>query len=149
METRLPSLIFLALLVLANPIGMDYAVSVVPGWHTTIVPFRMLLYGIAHVFLSLTLLIMAIAYWYLLRKATKVPLKVFLVHLFLSLPAAIITRFPYLLLVKIDGNQPSLDYAGHSLDQYLFILAYVLYLAGVCWFVYYSRKWRRRVNTEG
>ena len=96
----LPAITFLILfLYLANFSG-DLAVSVVPGWHTSIFTYHFFVL----IAILLCLLLNAIIYWRRARKDKHIRPWIFYLHLIFSLPAVIITRQPAIQNTAIDEN---------------------------------------------
>lgn len=72
----------------------DLAVSVIPGWHTTIFPP----YMITGIFMRVSLLIVVLLYLLLVRDNQKISRLFQIIHVLLCLPAIVIFRFKELLL---------------------------------------------------
>jgi hypothetical protein len=92
-KTKKASIIFLILSLIVFPyyiifLQSDFLSSMVPGWHTTIVPWKIIPNSIKFI----ALLITTILYWNLSRINTEIALKTVLLHLSLTIPAVFIGR---------------------------------------------------------
>lgn len=110
-KTKLAFCVFLTLGVVSFPyyiiyLQSDYLSSIVPGWHTTIIPDS--------IFVNLAkfiiLLIVTIYYWKLSKITTTIKFKNFLIHLLLTIPGVFISRISLFELLDLN-----------SLDSYAFI----------------------------
>src|SRR5689334_17438965 len=87
----IPFLTFLLLLLLfAIPFSFDFATSVVPGWHITIVSY----YSIWKFIVYVILLSVTVGYWLLARRAYKINWAVFIAHFILTIPTVVFLKFP-------------------------------------------------------
>jgi hypothetical protein len=119
----------LLLLVLVIPVPMDFAVSVIPGWHFPefILPFPVI---------GLVLLADTLTYLWLSRNGFRTSRGIVILHLLLSAPVVLLIGCPYLMIVfpvitpNDVGAQAALDLlrAGTVLfliGQFLFFCAFI------------------------
>src|SRR5688572_3684243 len=130
-KKHIPFLTFLVFFFLTIPLSFinfstDYATSVVPGWHTTILPP----YFLMNIFISIIILLVTFAYWKLSRKQIFLDWIVFLVHVILTLPVILYIIYP----VFFDKLFFSLFQQNESLNisviLMLILTPYILFLIG-------------------
>ena len=95
MKKYIPFLVFATLVILTIPLSLDnfspdFATSVVPGWHTTIIPPYLLM----NLIVAIILLLVTLAYRKISKKIKKVNWKFFLLHLVLTIPLVFYIIFP-------------------------------------------------------
>lgn len=92
MKTSLIGAIVFGILFLTALLPVDFATSVVPGWHTTaLAPFQ-----IIGIILFLLIVLVAFAYFILFGRHVIVPRKILIIQLLLSIPGLIIYFDPFL-----------------------------------------------------
>jgi hypothetical protein len=132
----IPFLAFLAVLLLTIPfcsgLNFDFATSVVPGWHATIIPpyFGWTIISI------IILLFATIGYWLLAKRVDKINWTLFIVHFTLTIPTIIFTKFPAIFLDVQEANQNELS-KNLVLRLNLIPVAWDLFFAGQILFVIY------------
>ena len=118
--------------ILSIPMWFDTATSVVPGWHTAILPPAF----IAAVIVYLFILIVTVAYLLLYLKAGTINRKVFISHILLTLPSILLTIFPELTFYPhtndVDVLQRQITLAIRIVSG-----AYLLFIAGQVLFTVY------------
>lgn len=131
----IPFLAFLVLLLLTIPFSIDFATSVVPGWHTTIFsPY--LIWGLIVV---IFLLIATIGYWHLSKRVDKISWTLFAFHFLLTIPTLIFFKFPTIFLDVHQTNQDEIM-TEMLLRIKLIPLSWALFFVGqILFFIYYIR----------
>ncbi len=86
----IPLVAFFLLLLVTVPFSFDFAVSVVPGWHTTILPP----FYIRSIILTVVFLFSIIGYWLIIRKAGKLHFTLFVAHFMLTFATVIFFHYP-------------------------------------------------------
>jgi hypothetical protein len=77
------------------PLSLDFTMSVIPGWHTTILPY----YLESQIVFFAWLCLLSAAYWLLKKTNTTVSKAVFVAHFLLTIPALILVKFPFVMLI--------------------------------------------------
>ena len=91
MKKIIPILLILILVILlVNSFSFDFATSVVPGWHTTILPP----YFLVSVVFTILLLIDVPIYWYCNKRDLSNAKKVVIAHFIISFLLVVLLRFP-------------------------------------------------------
>jgi hypothetical protein len=130
----LPFYVFAALLILTIPFSfynfsLDFATSVVPGWHTTIFPP----YFLINLIVSIVILLVVIAYWNLSRKMKKVSWTVFFIQLVLTIPAVLYILFPsFMDKLLFQHDEP----INLRLILSIILAPYVLFIVGQVFFFF-------------
>jgi hypothetical protein len=88
----LPFFLFLILILLTLPFGSDFATSVVPGWHSTILSP----YFIAGSIVTITLLFVTVIYWIRARRSKRINWTLLAFHFILTAPIVLFLRIPTL-----------------------------------------------------
>jgi hypothetical protein len=100
---------------LINPFSFDYATSVVPGWHTTILPP----YFIAGIIVTITLL----TDYFIFMKLTKInsitPKKIVIAHFIITTVMVIFLKYPELYFDFINSE--------HSITEIISIMENIKY----------------------
>jgi hypothetical protein len=118
----LPSLIFICIFLSFFPLSLDYATSVVPGWHTSIFPP----YFIWQSIVVLIILLVSIAYWKLSTKNGTINWIFFIVHFILTIPAIIYLKYGLMIFNSVIISKDELLIPiTFVLGQILFIVHYV------------------------
>lgn len=131
----IPFLAFLILLLLTIPFSIDFATSVVPGWHTTIFPP----YFIWGLIAFIVLLLVTIGYWLLSKRTDKINWTLFAIHFLLTIPTIIFLKFPTILLDVQLTDQDKLIRAI-EFRMKLIPIAWTLFIVGqILFLIYYVR----------
>ena len=131
----IPFLAFLILLLLTIPFSFDFATSLVPGWHTTILPP----YFIWGLFVMIILLLVTIGYWLLSKRTDKTNWTLFAIHFILTIPTIIYLKFPSIFLEVRSTDQNKLLEAL-EFRMRLIPVAWALFIAGqILFLIYYIR----------
>jgi len=137
----IPLLAFLVLLLLTNPFSFDFAISIVPRWHTTIYP-PYFIWGLA---LIIVFLLLTIGYWLLSKRVDKINWTLFAIHFMLTISTVIFLKFPSVLLGMKETNQDELIKAL-AFRINLIPVAWTLFIVGqVLFLVYYIRQLKQAV----
>ena len=139
----IPFIAFLILLLLTIPFSFDFATSVVPGWHTTILP----LYFIWGLIVVIVLLLATIGYWLLSKRTDKFNWTLFAIHFLLTIPTIIFLKFPTILL---DVQLPDQDKLIRAIEfrMKLIPIAWTLFIAGqILFLIYYVRTIKAKHTT--
>ena len=128
----IPFFAFLVLLLLTIPFSFDFAVSVVPGWHTTIFPP----YFIWGLIVIIVLLLVTIGYWTLSKRADKINWTLFAFHFMLTIPTVISLKFPSIFLDIQQPNEEEIIKAI-SFRIKLIPVAWTLFTVGQIFFIIY------------
>lgn len=109
--------------------SLEFATSVVPGWHTTIFPP----YFLINLIVSIIMLLVTIAYWKLSRKIKKISWAVFITQLVLTIPAVLSILFPTLIdKLLFQYDEP----INLRLILWIILLPYVLFVVGQVFFFF-------------
>lgn len=135
-RASIPFWVFLILFIISFGFPGEFATSVIPGWHATIFsPLAGLALGV-----SICLLLVTIAYYFLHRGPKMISLIIFLVHLGLTLPVLFYLKFPFLLLVQFAGKEQALSIEHiNTIMNYVYLIAGA-FLAGQLIFITYFFK---------
>ena len=118
----LPSLIFICIFLSFFPLSLDYATSLVPGWHTSIFPP----YFIWQSIVVLIILLVSIAYWKLSTNNGTINWIFFIVHFILTIPAIIYLKYGLMIFNSVIISKDELLIPiTFVLGQILFIVHYV------------------------
>ncbi len=118
----IPSLIFICIFLSFFPLSLDYAISVVPGWHTTIFPP----YFIWQSIIVLIILLVSIAYWKISTITGTINWIFFIVHFILTIPAIIYFKYGLKIFNSLTISKDELLIPiSFVLGQILFIVHYV------------------------
>ncbi len=136
----LPFLAFLFLLLITVPFSFDFAISVAPGWHTTILPSdtKFLIVGIV------VLLFVIIGYWLIIKKTGKVNRGLFWAHFILTISTITYIHYP-MIFVKVEV--PFTDELIRIASQRLTLLdtARIAFAASqVLFLIYFVRTVRKK-----
>lgn len=119
-----------ALFFILSITSVEFASSVVPGWHTTIFPP----YFFISVAVLAILLVVTIGYWILARRgAFNLPF--FITHMILTLPAVLFTRSPEI-LGFIDESS-NVNEQSMPLTTMIVFAAFALFMLGQVLFAIY------------
>lgn len=131
----IPFLAFLILLLLTIPFSLDFATSVVPGWHTTILPP----YLIGEVTIIIVLLLSIIGYWLLSKQSDKTNWILFAIHFALTVPTILFLKFPSILLnVQLPDSNELIK--AFEFRMKLIPVAWALFAVGqIIFLIYYIR----------
>jgi hypothetical protein len=86
---QIPFIIYLLLTISFFPMSLDYATSVVPGWHTTIFPP----FAVGQFIVVLSLVGVIFGYYKLSRRTDTINWKLFIFHFILTIPLLILLKF--------------------------------------------------------
>jgi hypothetical protein len=128
----IPIFAFSVLLLLTIPFSFDFATSVVPGWHTTIIP----LYFVGGLLVIIVLLLVTIGYWLLSKQVDKTSWTLFALHFFLTIPTAIFVNFPSIFLDVQQTNQEEIIKAIYFRMK-LIPVAWTFFILGQILFIIY------------
>ena len=119
---KLPFIVFLLLTISFFPMSLDYAVSIVPGWHTAIFPP----YFICQSLVVLAMMLVSIAYWKLSKKPDRINWTFFIIHFILTIPVIIYLKFDSVIInIATKSKDVLLISIAFLLGQILFIVQYV------------------------
>jgi hypothetical protein len=128
----IPFLAFLILFLLTISFSIDFATSVVPGWHTTIFPP----YFIWGLIVMIVLFLATIGYWLLSNRTDRINWTLFGIHFALTIPAVIYLRFPSILLdVKMADQNKLIEAIAFRMK--LMSIAWTVFIAGQILFLIY------------
>ena len=134
-----------SLILLALLINYEYATSVIPGWHTTILPSQ----TVIQIVVGLWLFVLSVGYWMLKLRKININKKLFVAHLLLTLP------LPALFTVKNGILDFSVVYEYIEIFNTLTHSNIVLFIAGQLLFISYfirsillRKKVRQQPTTE-
>ena len=97
----IPFLTYLVLVILTSPLTPAFSLSEVPGWHTDAMSPSSLLALVNWV----PLLLVMLGYWHLSKRFSQVNMKLFGLHLLLTLPLLVVDHFPILIFeIVADFN---------------------------------------------
>ena len=142
----LPLLTFFGLFLFTSPLLIlfsesDMVTSLVPGWHTTIFQPHFLL----SIVISIALLLNSIGYAMLLRKRQLLNLKLFAIHLLLTIPIVLHLNFPFLFLAeKLNQSADSLA-REVDLEILIFKITMIAFIVGkIVFWIYFMVKIRQK-----
>ncbi|MEZ0129091.1 hypothetical protein AB9T88_04650 [Flavobacterium sp. LBUM151] len=147
-KTKTALLIFIALTVIIFPyyililgIDFDFFNSIIPGWHTTIIPIRI----ISNLFKFLVLIIVSFYYWRLSRVVNEIDLKKFIIHFLLTIPAVLIAKMNVYDFVTTDLYNPESFLSVIQMVIFINIFTNILFFVGQIFFgIFYARTHRSR-----
>jgi hypothetical protein len=136
MKVNIPTLSFGILLFAGIPLSADVAVSVIPGWHTTIYSP----YIVWTIVFEVALLFASAGYWLIWQWDRKINWRLFIIHLVLTIPAMAFIKFP-LLFVKLPPASEATLLQDLTLSAKLFSIARAGFIAGqVVFLVYFFKR---------
>lgn len=107
-RTKITFIIFVIFTIIIFPyytilcLNSDFLSSLVPGWHTTIIPARL----ISNLIKFFILLIVSIYYFKLSKISKEIKYKKFVIHLLLTIPAIFIAKLNLYEFVTIYFYDP-------------------------------------------
>lgn len=141
-KSQIPFYIFLLLFMLTIPLSfnkysLNFATSVVPGWHTTILPP----YFFMNIVVSIILLLVTIAYRKLSKRTKPVNWLVFIIHFTLTIPVTLYILFPSFidnLLFKVIQQNERVNFSWMII---LVFAPYIMFMAGqVLFAIFYFKQ---------
>lgn len=150
-KTKTAFIIFIALTVIIFPyyililsIDSDFLNSIIPGWHTTIIPGRI----ISNLFKFLVLIIVSFYYWKLSKVANEIDFRKFTIHFLLTIPAALIAKMNVYDFVTTDLYNPESFLSVIQMVIIINIFTNILFVAGQIFFgIFYTRIKKLRSST--
>jgi hypothetical protein len=140
-KANIPFLSFAILSIFTIPIfSFDYATSVIPGWHTIILPPS----TSAIIIIFILTLLATIAYWALEKYRHKIAKEIFWIHLLFSIPAILLTRIPFLFLM-LRGSDFQKIQKQLLLSEIILYSVYIIFIAGqIIYFTYFIRMFTQK-----
>ena len=145
-KTKIPLTVFSFLTIILFPFSIlfwnsDFASSVIPGWHTTIVSP----YLTATMFKSILMLIVITFYWKLNKVVKEIDLKFFILHLVLTIPSIINSKIPLHSFVEFENDNFEKTIKEYEFVDSIVITLNILFVIGQIIFgIYYFKKMRQR-----
>lgn len=145
-KTKIPLTVFSFLTIILFPFSIlfwnsDFASSVIPGWHTTIVSP----YLTATMFKSILMLIVITFYWKLNKVVKEIDLKFFILHLVLTIPSIINSKIPLHSFVEFENDNFEKTIKEYEFVDSIVITLNILFVIGQIIFgIYYTKKMRQR-----
>ncbi len=139
-----PHFPILILVVLFNfPVNLfhlDFATTVVPGWHTTIYSISFL----DTIFVSTTLIMISLLYWKVFGKYGKVSILIFTILFLCSLPALIFLKFSIFIFYSIipDLDEGEFNDKTHLLLNIQSVFNVMFSIAQILLTIYLILKWK-------
>ena len=141
MKTKSAFIIFTLLSLAVFPyyiailtINSDFFYSIIPGWHTTIIPGQIIINLIKFIILS----IVTFHYWKLSKLTKEISYKKFLIHFSLTFPGVLFGKIN--LYDLLTFNNP--EYVIHQIQIVVFIHIFinVLFFVGqILFWIFYVR----------
>jgi hypothetical protein len=145
-KTKTSLLIFTILFVILIPYSLlfflsDFVSSIIPGWHTTINSFNL----IANIIKLIVLFIVLILYWKLSNFQKEMKIKVFILHLILTIPSIFISKIPLSNFVNFDSRNVEKTLTEIENLNRIVILINILFIIGQILFgIYYYKMWKSK-----
>jgi hypothetical protein len=118
----------------------DFVLSIIPGWNTTINSFNL----IATIFKLTILLVVLILYWKLTKLEEEMKVKIFISHLFLTIPSIFISKFSLSNFINYDSNNVEKFITEIENINRLVIIINLLFVIGQILFgIYYYKILKR------
>ena len=137
-KTKIAFIIFAVLTVIIFPyyifilsFDSDFINSIIPGWHTTIFPARI----ISNLFKFLILGVISFYYWKLSKIKNEINLKNFIIHFFLTIPAILIVKLNLYEFLRMFSYNPESFLSLIKAVLYINILVNILFFIGQVFFV--------------
>ncbi|MDF2192524.1 hypothetical protein [Paraflavitalea sp. CAU 1676] len=103
-RSMIPFLTYLVLVIVTSPLTPYFSLSEVPGWHTDAMsPFSLL--ALVN---WVPLLLVMLGYWHLSKRFNQVNMKLFGLHLLLTLPLMVVDYFSVLIIECVDDYKATL-----------------------------------------
>lgn len=142
-KTKTAFIIFIALTLIIFPyyililsIDSDFLNSIIPGWHTTIIPISI----ISNLFKFLVLIIVSFYYWRLSRVVNEIDLKKFIIHFLLTIPAVLIAKLNVYDFVRTDLYSAKSFLSVIQTVVFINIFFNILFFTGQVFFgIFYKR----------
>ena len=140
-KTKIAFITFLILLIYLIPFSYlfywnDFLTSIIPGWDTNIVFYKLFATGIKF----LILFFVTIYYWKLKKKNINVDKRLFFLHLFLTMPSIIISKFS--LAIFFDFQTQNVQKFSDDLMRMniiTFTINALFFITQILFFIYYFR----------
>jgi hypothetical protein len=138
--------VFIILFAILFPISilsgpLDFATSVIPGWHTTIYP-PFFVWGIIKIMI---LFFVVFGYWKLYRVGYRINKFWFVIHLLLTIPSIIDTLFPISEFIIVYDTEKLFESMKRALQ--VIIALNLMFLVGQILFAFYYLKVRAVANS--
>ncbi|WKL48447.1 hypothetical protein Q1W71_01440 [Flavobacterium pectinovorum] len=124
------TLIIFPYYILILSIDSDFFNSIIPGWHTTIIPIRI----ISNLFKFLVLIITSFYYWRLSKVVNELDFKKFTIHFLLTIPAVLIAKMNLYDFVTTDLYSPESFQSVIQTVVFINILFNIMFFAGQIFF---------------
>lgn len=141
-RTKITFIIFVIFTIIIFPyytilcLNSDFLSSLVPGWHTTIIPARL----ISNLIKFFILLIVSIYYFKLSKISKEIKYKKFVIHLLLTIPAIFIAKLNLYEFVTIYFYDPESFLTPIQMVILINIFINLLFFIGQILFgIYYFR----------
>lgn len=131
-KTSIPFLVFACLCLLSCPLFYDFGFSVIPGWHTILIPPQ----AVKVLLVFIILIIVSCCYWILYRKNNDLPLWVFIVQVTCTLPLILWLLVPSALLLFLYQDV----YTSRTPVFFTITVADALFISGQILFSVYFVK---------
>jgi hypothetical protein len=149
LKTKKAFIIFILLSLVAFPyciailtINSDFFYSIIPGWHTTIIPGQIISNLIKFIILS----IVTFHYWKLSKLTKEVSYKKFLIHFGLTVPGILLGKINLYDLLTFNAVTPDDVVIRHiQIVVYIHIFMNILFFVGqILFWIFYVRFKRTR-----
>ncbi|MVO11141.1 hypothetical protein GOQ30_18395 [Flavobacterium sp. TP390] len=139
--------IFAILFILLFPISiltgsLDFASSVIPGWHTTVYP-PFFVWGIVKM---IVLTAVVFGYWKLYRKEHRINKFWFILHFLLTIPSVIDTLFPISPMIIVYNYEKLFETMERA--QQIILVLNSMFIAGQILFIIYYFKAKAAANNR-
>ena len=145
-KTKIALSVFSILTIILFPFSIlfwnsDFASSVIPGWHTTIISP----YLTATIFKFIVMLVVITFYWKLNKAVKEIDFKFFALHLALTIPSIINSKISLHSFVEFDRNNFEKTIREYEIIDSIVIALNILFIIGQIIFgIYYSKKMRQK-----
>jgi hypothetical protein len=133
-----PAIVFLLIAVGGSFQYREWAFSVIPGWHTPIVPPVFYL-GLGVQAVSL---LAAVGYWWLAKRTRKIHWGWFLAHLVFTIPAGFYTYFTDIFWEITQTSPAEARQQALAITRLFVGMGLALGLGQVLFFTYWVKAWR-------
>lgn len=148
-KTKTAFIIFTLLTIIIFPyyiailtINSDFLNSIIPGWHTNIIPARI----ISNLFKFLTLIVVSFFYWKFSKITAEINFKLIAIHLALTIPAVLLAKVNLYEFVNMNlynaERQIQIITVSNIFTNILFFLGQILF-----WIFYVRMKQKLNLTT--
>jgi hypothetical protein len=125
-------------------INSDFLSSIIPGWNTNIVGFRIIANLIKFIILS----VVSFYYWKLSKNTINIDLKKFIIHLSLTLPAILAAKLNIYKFVEMNLHNPDSFLSQIQMVIYINTFINILFFVGQILFGIFYIRFQKKIMLQ-